>query len=303
MKAIVTGAAGFIGSNIVDRLIEKGFDVVGVDNLIVGNRENINQKCDFHNIDFRNFKELEKVTNGADIFYHIGALLPITRPPFEDTVFHEEVNVTGTIQAVKACVSNNVRKFVYASTCAVYGEATSFPTKETDEIKLQTRPYSIQKYCGEQIALLLCNRHSIQCSSLRYFATYGPRCFYPEKGFNSYSPVIGIFLNQNKNGKPLTVTGDGSQKRDFIYVDDVARITMEVGISERGNQDIFNVCSSTNISILELAKKISDNIEFIDRTHGEVDLTLGDNRKLQDYFDLRPEIDIDTGIKLFEKTL
>ena len=202
-------------------------------------------------------------------------MLPITRPPFEDTVYHEEVNVTGkTIQAVKACVENNVRKFVYASTCTVYGEAKSFPTKETDEISLQTRPYSIQKFCGEQIALLLCRRHSLECTSLRYFATYGPRCFYPEKGFNSYSPVIGIFLNQKKNKKPLTVTGDGSQQRDFIYVDDVAKITMETGISNKGDQEVFNVCSSKTISILDLAKKISDNIEFIDRTHGQFDFAL-----------------------------
>ena len=303
MKVLVTGAAGFIGSTLVDKLIDKGVEVVGIDNLCVGNLNNINKKCQFHNIDFRNYDELVKLTKGVDIFYHIGAMLPITRPPFEDTVYHEEVNVTGTIQAVKACVENNVRKFVYASTCAVYGEAKSFPTKETDEISLQTRPYSIQKFCGEQIALLLCRRHSLECTSLRYFATYGPRCFYPEKGFNSYSPVIGIFLNQKKNKKPLTVTGDGSQQRDFIYVDDVARITMETGISNKGDQEVFNVCSSKTISILDLAKKISDNIEFIDRTHGEVDFTLGDNSKLKECFNLIPEIDIDTGIKLFEQKL
>ena len=303
MKALVTGAAGFIGSTLVDKLIDRGIDVVGVDNLCVGNISNVNKKCNFLDLDFRNYDDLVKASKGVDIFYHIGAMLPITRPPFEDTVLHEEVNVVGTIQAVKACVENNIRKFVYASTCAVYGEAENFPTKETDIIKLQTRPYSIQKFSGEQIALLLCKRHSIECTSLRYFATYGPRCYYPEKGFNSYSPVIGIFLNQKKNNKPLTVTGDGSQKRDFIFVDDVARITMEIGISQKGDQEIFNICSSKSISILELAEKISDNIVFIDRTYGEVDFTLGDNSKLKKHLNLAPEIDIDTGIKIFEKSL
>jgi len=303
MKALVTGAAGFIGSTIVDKLIDKGFDVIGIDNLSVGNIDNVNKKSNFFNLDFRNYDDLVKISKGVDIFYHIGAMLPITRPPFEDTVIHEDINVIGTIQAVKTCVKNKIRKFVYASTCAVYGEADTFPTDENAKIRLQTRPYSIQKYSGEQIALLLCKRHSIECTSLRYFATYGPRCYYPEKGFNSYSPVIGIFLNQKKNDKPLTVTGDGNQKRDFIYVDDVARMTMEVGISQKGDQEIFNICSSQSISILELAKKISDNIVFIDRTHGEVDFTLGDNTKLRKYFNLVPEIDIDTGINLFEKSI
>ena len=104
----------------------------------------------------------------------------------------------GTIQAVKTCVKNKIRKFVYASTCAVYGEADTFPTDENAKIRLQTRPYSIQKYSGEQIALLLCKRHSIECTSLRYFATYGPRCYYLKKVLIHIVLLSGIFLNQKK---------------------------------------------------------------------------------------------------------
>ena len=303
MRALVTGAAGFIGSNLVDKLIKNNIEVIAVDNLSVGLKQNINPKAIFHQVDFRDYDKLVHLTKGVEIFYHIGAVLPIIRPPFENTVEHEEINVIGTIQAVKSAAKNNVKKFVYASTCAVYGNTKNFPITEKNEINLITRPYSIQKFAGEQIAILLGKRYEMPVTSLRYFATYGPRGFYPNKPNNSYSPVIGIFLNQKLNQLPLTVTGDGLQKRDFVYVDDVARITMEVGLKNKGEFDFFNLCSSDSISIIELAKKISNDIKFIDKTVGEVDHVVADNSKLYDVFGLKPKFDLDTGIEAYKNYL
>ena len=123
MKAIVTGAAGFIGSNLVDELIARGFEVIAVDNLVAGEIENINPKAIFHKEDIRNFEKIRELSTGCDYFFHLAAEMPIVRQPFEDAAEHDEVNVIGTIRCLEAASSRGVKKFLYASTTAVYGQA------------------------------------------------------------------------------------------------------------------------------------------------------------------------------------
>ena len=302
MKAIVTGAAGFIGSHIVDKLVEEGFDVVSIDNLSSGVMENVNPKSRFVEMDVRDLDGLKEHTADCDYFFHCAAAMPIVKPPFEDTVEHEEINVIGTIQCIKSLVGTQIKKFVYASSCAVYGEAKNLPISEDSMIDLQSRPYTINKFTGEQYALLLGARYEIPVVSLRFFANYGPRSINLKKSTNTYSPVIGIFLNQSIAHKPLTITGDGSQTRDFINVEDTARIVLEVALEDRAVNDIYNVCSGNRISIKQLAEMISSNYVYIDRTYGEVEHIHGDNSKLAK-IGITPKISLSEGIDNLRKYL
>lgn len=302
MKAIVTGAAGFIGSHIVDKLINIGYDVISIDNLSTGLIENVNKKSNFIQLDIRDLDQLKKYTCDCDYFFHCAAAMPIVKPPFEDTIEHEEINVIGTIQCLKSLIGINVKKFVYASSCAVYGQALKLPITEGSYIELQSRPYTINKFAGEQYALLLGKRYEIPVVSLRFFANYGPRSINKKKSSNTYSPVIGIFLNQSISNLPLTVSGDGSQTRDFIYVEDTARIAVEVACHEKAVNEIYNVCSGNRISIKELAEMIDKNYIFIDRTYGEVEHIHGDNSKLAS-LGIHPKISLKEGINKLREYL
>ena len=161
------------------------------------------------------------------IFFTNAAAMPIVKPPFEDTVEHEEINVIGTMQCLKALKNTGVKKFLYASSCAAYGQSKVLPITEEEPVDLLSRPYTIQKFCGEQFSLLLGHRFDIPVVSLRLFANYGPRSLENTKSTNTYSPVIGIFLKQDIEKNPLTITGDGTQSRDFINVKDTSRIFMK----------------------------------------------------------------------------
>jgi len=296
MKAIVTGAAGFIGSSIVDKLLGEGWDVIGIDNLSAGIKENINSNSHFVKLDIRDLDGLKKYTHDCDYFFHCAAAMPIVRPPYEDTVEHEEINVIGTIQCIKSLIGTPVKKFIYASSCAVYGQSKELPINEETPTELLTRPYTIQKFCGEQYSFLLSNRYSIPTVSLRFFANYGPRSLNNTKTANTYSPVIGIFVKQQLNNEPLTITGDGNQTRDFINVKDTARICYEVAIHPDAVDEIYNVCSGRRISIQDLATLISDNHIYIERTYGEVEHIHGDNSKLRK-LDIYPKITLEEGIE------
>jgi UDP-glucose 4-epimerase len=271
-------------------------DVVAIDNLSKGTLANVNKKASFHELDIRNYDGILRLSQDVDLFFHCAALLPVVLPPFEDTVEHEEVNVVGTLQCLRAIMGKNISKFMFVSSCAIYGDAEQLPTPEDARPNLLTRPYSIQKYAGEQHSLLLGKRHDIPVLALRYFAVYGPRSSNPTRPNNVYSPVIGIFLKQHKSGQALTVTGDGNQSRDFIHVHDVARMTIEAALSGQ-ILDVYNVCSGTTISVLDLARKISPNITFVPRHHGEAEIVWGDSSKIHRELGLSPRITIDEGLE------
>lgn len=295
MKAIVTGAAGFIGSHIVDQLVSSGMDVYGIDDLSAGLDENINPKSKFIKMDIRDLEGLKKISSDCDYFFHCAAAMPIVKPPFEDTVEHEEINVIGTIQCIKSLIGSNVKKFIYASSCAVYGQSNNLPISEKEPPDLISRPYTINKFTGEQYSLLLGQRYEIPIVSLRFFANYGPRSINNKKSANTYSPVIGIFLKQSLENNPLTITGDGSQTRDFINVSDTARICYEIALNDKAENEIYNVCSGRRISIQQLADIISPNQTYIERTYGEVEHIHGDNTKLKQ-IGIEPNISLEDGI-------
>ena len=305
MKALVTGAAGHIGSTIVDHLVERGFDVIGIDDMSAGNSDYLNKKSKFFECSILEFDRLKSLSADVDYFYHCAVNLPHVKPPYEDIVQHENVNVVGTLHCIEAAQkSKQLKKFVFASTCAVYGEADIFPTPETAEPKLLTRPYTIHKYACEQHLQLHSHRFEFPSLILRFFATYGKRSFNPTKPNNAYTSAVAIFTRQLKKNEPISVTGDGTQSRDLIHVDDVARISIDCALSDKKNADIYNVGSGQSYRIIDIAKKFSDNIIYIDRHIGEVEKVWGCIDKIKNEIGVKPQIEIDAGIeRMIEETI
>ncbi len=301
MKAIVTGGAGFIGSSIVDKLIEEGFDVKIIDNLSTGNKANINPKADFILTDIRKLEEIESHFKGIDYVFHVAAM-PRILPSFEDPISFHEVNVIGTLNCLMASHKNKIKKFIYSASSSCYGNDFKIPTTENDKIEL-LNPYALQKYEGELYCKLFAEHFNLPSVSLRLFNVYGPRSFNENDKYNAYSSVVGIFLRQKKEGKALTVTGDGNQKRDFVHVYDVARVNIAAMKAKTKKFDFLNIASGKNYSVNYIAKLISDKKKYISPRPGEARLTLADISKAKKLLNWEPFIDLEEGIKITEKVM
>ncbi len=259
MKYIVTGGAGFIGSNLVDALILAGQEVHIIDNLSGGKKENLNTKAIFHEADIRNLEEIKALFNGMDGVFHLAAY-PSVQYSIEHPVETNEINVNGTMNVLLASKEAGVKKIVYsASGGSVYGDQEKFPVDET-MLPRPKSPYGLQKYIGEHLCRLWSEIHALPTVSLRYFNVYGPR--QSDKG--AYASVIPIFLRQRKNGEELTITGDGLQTRDYVHVRDVVRaniLAMENGKFVKG--ETINIAGGVPRSVLEIAKMVGGSHKFI----------------------------------------
>ena len=296
MHAVVTGGAGFIGSNLTDELIKRGFQVTIIDDLSTGQRSNLNPKARLVEGSICDLKLMQSVLPEADYVFHLAAL-PRIQPSFEDPLGHEEVNVVGTINCLLALKgSSRLKKFVYSASSACYGTPTELPTTETALIS-PLSPYALQKYSAEQYALMLGERYEIPVVALRYFNVYGPRSFNEKNPFNAYSSVIGIFNHQKGAGKPLTVTGDGSQERDFVHVFDVVQANILGATSDKHGQ-VYNVGAGKTISILELANLYNSEIVFTPERKGEARVTWANNTKLRTELGWKPSVSLEQGLGL-----
>lgn len=260
MKAVVTGGAGFIGSNVVDLLVELGHEVVVVDNLSTGKAENVNSLAVLCEVDLLS-PEFETVASElfpeTDVVYHLAAL-PRVEPSIQDPVSFNEVNVTATVKLFDAARRYGVKKVVYSSSSSVYGDAENVPTDETEPTDPMS-PYALQKLIGDEYAQLFCRLYDMDITCLRYFNVYGNR--EPTEG--AYVPVIGIWFRQLAEGKALTITGDGKQSRDFINVRDVARSNVVCGETDLKGYQVFNIGSGKTYELNKLAALISDNTTYI----------------------------------------
>jgi UDP-glucose 4-epimerase len=187
-------------------------------------------------------------------------------------------------------------RIVNSSSSAIYGTPTQIPTTEEERIDCLS-PYAFQKYEVEKYFELLSTRFPLDYVHLRYFNPYGPRSFNPDNEFNAYSSVIGIFLNRKKEGKPLLVTGDGTQQRDFIHVYDLARANYLSAIHPEKLNTAFNIGHSDTLSIIKLAKMISDNCEFIEKREGEADITFADISKARKILNWEPIYELEEYLK------
>lgn len=290
-KVLITGVAGFIGSNLLDYLLEKTtWEIVGIDNFSTGNKKNIE-----HNLNHPKFTLIQEnistiiSVKNYDCIFHLAAL-PRIQPSFEFVTEHITANLTNTMHLVELMIKENYfPKFVFSSSSAIYGTPETIPTPESEKIDCLS-PYAFQKYEVEKYLELLSARYPLDYVNLRYFNPYGPRSFNPENKFNAYSSVVGIFLYRKEKGQKLLVTGDGSQKRDFIHVADLAKANYLAAINTNKLNTAFNIGNGSTLSVLELAQFISGNeYEFIEKREGESDITFADVKKANDILGWHPE--------------
>jgi len=257
-KVIVTGGCGFIGSHVVDLLIEKNFDVHVVDNISTSkNNKYIHQDAVYLNLDItQNVEKLKEVFNGAKYIFHLAAFARVI-PSIHDPVTFHNINVNGSLNVFLAAKEVGA-KIIFSSSSSVYGNPIELPVKETHRLDPMC-PYALHKQIGEEYLQLFNKIYSLNSVSLRYFNVFGERA--PREG--AYVPVVGIFLRQKEAGESLTIVGDGLQNRDFVHAKDVARANLAAALDERSGAFAYNVGSGKSLSVIEIADKISKNIVHI----------------------------------------
>jgi len=297
-RMAVIGGAGFIGSHITDKLIEQGYEAIVIDNLSTGKIENVNLKAKFYKLDITEDSDIIKVLlEGIDTVFLTAAMARV-QPSIIDPVTFNKVNVEGTLKVLMACKAANVRRVVYSASSSVYGDTTVFPTPEG--VKAQPlSPYGLQKYIGEQYCTLFSAIYGLDTVSLRYFNVYGSRM--PLEG--AYRTVVSIFGEQYKNDKPLTITNDGNQRRDFTYVGDVVNANILAGEYPTPLKgDVFNIGNGQNYSVNEIADMFGGE-KVYNETRIEPKSTLADNSKAKRILGWEPTGNIVKWIENYKKDL
>lgn len=288
MKYLVTGGNGFIGSHLVDKLIETNNEVCVIDNLSgLNDTFYYNERAVHYKENICNFDFLNEICKNIDIVFHLAAESRI-QPSIENPLLAAHTNSIGTVNVLQAAVKNNVKRVIYSSTSSVYGLTDRLPTDENTPIDC-LNPYSTSKYTGEEYCKMYSKLYDLDTCIFRYFNVYGERS--PTKGL--YSPVVGLFLKQNKENNELQIMGDGSKKRDFIHVSDVVNANiLAADHKHKINGNVFNIGSGENHSILDIAKYINKNIKFNPPRLGEAENTLANINKAKSILGWEPLIDI-----------
>ena len=248
MKVLITGGAGFIGSNLTEKLIDLGHSVVVIDNLSTGKLDNINPKAEFINKCLTDLEEDFLIGRGIEVVFHLAALARV-QPSIKDPINFNEHNVTATLKLLYASYKAKVKRVVYSASSSAYGDATTFPTPETHPIN-PLSPYGLQKLIGEQYCKVFSEVYGLDTCSLRYFNIYGERMNLD----GAYCLAIGIFAKQMLEGKPLTITNDGNQRRDFTYVQDVVDANILAATLDTPLKgEVFNIGNGNNYAINEVA--------------------------------------------------
>jgi UDP-glucose 4-epimerase len=290
IKAIVTGGAGFIGSNLVDALVEKGYEVHVIDNLSAGTKEYVNPKAELHIVDITDLEAIKPLFVGIDYVFHLAAM-PRVQYSIEHPLETDTVNVRGTLNVLVAATEAKVKKLVYSASSSAYGDQPILPLKE-DMMPMPKSPYAVQKYIGEVYCSTWSGVYGIPTVCLRYFNVYGPRHSYE----GAYALVIAKFMHLRKEGKPLTITGDGSQTRDFTHVRDVARANILAAESSIvGMGEVLNIGAGKNYSVNDISHLIGGEIQYID-ARLEPKNTLADHSKAEKLIRWTPQITLEEGI-------
>jgi len=290
MKTLVTGGCGFIGSHIVDKLISLGHEVIVIDDKTAESNEKFhtNPKALYRYVTISDYREMNGFFQDVDCVFHLAAesrIVPCIERPQDACL----TNVLGTCNVLQASKECGVSRVIYSGTSAAYGLKNTPPLHENMQRDC-LNPYSVTKTAGEDLARMYYTLWGLETVCFRYFNVYGER--QPFSGH--YAPVIGIFLRQLQNKETLTIVGDGSQLRDFVYVQDVVNANILAMNTDNQNAfgEVFNIGSGENISILEIAKLVSDNYRFLEGRLGEAHNTLADISKAKKVLGFDPTGDV-----------
>ena len=291
--AVVTGGAGFIGSHMVDLLIERGFDVRVIDNLLGGREDNLiqhkgNPALSFEQRDIRSFAPDDTLFSGVRYVFHfagIGDIVPSIERPLE----YMSTNVLGTAHMLECARHAKIEKFVYAASSSCYGLAHT-PTNEDHPIVPQY-PYALSKYQGEQACFHWHTVYKLPVNSIRIFNAYGTR----SRTSGAYGAVFGVFLRQKLAGKPFTVVGDGKQSRDFLYVTDIARAFLAAAQTPRTGR-IYNLGAGNPQPVNRLVELLGGEKVYIPKRPGEPDCTFADIARITSELEWQPHITFEEGV-------
>lgn len=291
MKCLVTGGAGFIGSNLVDRLLADGHNVIVVDNASSDAHEQFywNKLAENYRFDICEYDKLLNVMRGADFVFHLAAEARI-QPAILNPIKAVTTNVVGTCNVLQAARETGVKKVIYSSTSSAYGLKNTPPLLESMP-KDCLNPYSVSKTAGEELCQMYSRLFGLETVIFRYFNVYGPR--QPTKG--QYAPVIGLFKKQKLNGQKMTIVGDGEQRRDFTHVTDVIEANLLAAFNDNKKciGEIFNIGTGINYSILEIAKMLKGEYVFIPPRPAESRITLSDCTKAENLLNWKAKIKLE----------
>jgi UDP-glucose 4-epimerase len=295
-RALVTGGAGFIGSHLVERLLDDGHTVVVLDNFSTGRTENLaqvrgNACLEVHRIDVADFEAIRPLLRDAEWVFHLAALADIV-PSIRQPLDYLRSNVQATASILEAARWAGVERFIYAASSSCYGIPDKVPTPETAEIR-PMYPYALTKYLGEQLVMHWAKTYRIPCVSLRLFNVFGPRA----RTSGAYGAVFGVFLAQKLAGKPLTVVGDGTQTRDFAFVTDVVEAFITTAASDVIGE-VFNVGSGSTYSVNDLVELIGGDVVQLPKRPGEPDCTHADIGKIRRVLDWQPKVRFEDGVRI-----
>ncbi len=290
MKYLVTGGAGFIGSHLVDRLIDLGHDVIVIDNLMLGKKEFVNKHAKFFKVDIRDLKKLKKIFKDVEVVFHLAAD-PRLQVSIEDPISTHDINVTGTLNVLLAAKESGVKKVIFSSSCAIYGDLP-LPIKEESKQE-PLSPYGLHKKMGEEYCRLFSELYNLETVCLRYFNVFGLR----KTADGSYPMVIPIFLKQRLENKKLTIVGDGEQTRDYVYVSDVVEANIKAWQSDIKNGECINIGMGRQVSVNEIAKLIGGESVNVAERPGEMRAIQADNTKARELLGWEPTIGLEEGIE------
>jgi len=300
-RVLVTGGCGFIGSHLVDALLKDEHEVIVMDNLSSGNIENIRHvlaEVQFHEKDVRNLEALELLMNGVDYVYHQAAMGSVLGS-IADPLATNEVNITGTLNVLKAARKANVRRVIFASSSAVYGDIPALPKMETMR-PMPISPYAVSKLAGEAYMQAFYYCYGLDTVSLRYFNVFGPR----QDPHSQYAAVIPRFITALLNGGRPVIYGDGTQSRDFTYVENVVQANLLAMRAEETRGEAINISCGESISINTLLSTLCElcgkdvRAVYADRRQGDIEHSLGDHTAASDLLQYLPTTSFRDGIQL-----
>jgi UDP-glucose 4-epimerase len=292
--AVVTGGAGFIGGHMVDLLLERGYRVRVIDSLVGGHERNLaqhagNPRLAFERRDIRSLEPDDTLFRGADFLFHFAGIGDIV-PSIERPIDYMETNAQGTVRVLECARAAKVQKLVYAASSSCYGLA-AVPTREDHPVGPE-HPYALSKYMGELAVLHWHRVYRLPANSIRIFNAYGPRV----RTTGAYGAVFGVFFKQKLAGKPFTVIGDGTQRRDFLFVTDVAAAFLAAAESDFAGT-VWNLGAGDPQSVNRLVELLGGDVVYIPKRPGEPDCTWADIGKIKRDLGWKPVVPFEEGVR------